>query len=97
MACTRMEEALQLLTDGDSPQLAPVLCKEIEDALETYVPQCVSDQLKVTHFLQSLSLPVLDSQLPLTTDNAKGRKDAVSILKVWKLDFVIRKNAMRCV
>ena len=47
MACTCMEAALQLLRDGGSPQLAPGLSKEIEDALETYVPKCVLDQLKV--------------------------------------------------
>lgn len=48
MACTRMEEALEFLNEAGSPALAPVLSKEIEDALETYVPRCVQDQLKVT-------------------------------------------------
>ena len=46
-ACARMEEALQYLQDAGNPPVAPVLVEEIQDALESFVPQCILDQLKV--------------------------------------------------
>eukprot|EP00803_Ostreobium_quekettii_P007509 evm.model.scf_1973.1 EVM.evm.TU.scf_1973.1 scf_1973:18423-26966(+) len=64
-ACARMEEALQYLEEGGNPALAPELANEIQDALEKYVPQCVLDQLR----------------LPLTPENAQGRKQALPILQ----------------
>ena len=62
VGCAQMEEALQLLQDGGSPPLAPVLAAEIQEALEELKPAYVLDQLQVCSTDKSCALAPCDEK-----------------------------------